>query len=391
MATAFSRRTLFAAPLLSLGAAAPDWLATLRARAAALNGPGLLRSYDDVGGTTAFDLAHANTAYVYDNAVAGLALLLSGEIVLARRLGDALAAAQATDRFFHDGRVRNAYASGPAPSSGLYPMAGWWNAAQGLWVEDAYQVGSATGVVAWAMLLWIGLHRACGAAAYRDAANRAADWVMANTTAVQGFSGGKFGFEPKQRADIWVSTEHNIDLATCFTALGRPDAAGHARDFVASMWNPVEKRFFSGLRPDGTRNDHSAVDANLWPLLAPGAQPAWAPALSWILARHGLPVGAPQGVDFNADRDGIWLEGTAMTALALKHADQNDLAATFVATLHAHTAPSGLIYASTTPTLTTGLSTGINPGQNDFFYYRRPHIAPTGWAILAAANETPFS
>ncbi len=390
MATEIPRRALLAAPLLALGAAAPDWLGALRARAAALNGPGLLRSYDDVGGRGAFDLAHANTAYVYDNAVAGLALLMSGEVALARRLGDALVAAQNSDRFFHDGRVRNAYASGPAPASGLYPLAGWWDAAAGKWVEDAYQVGSATGVVAWAMLLWIGLHRACGATVYRDAAGRAADWVLANTAAARGFSGGFFGFEPAQRKDVWVSTEHNIDLAVAVASLGRPGPAAHARAFVASMWNAAEGRFFTGLRPDGTANTHSAVDANLWPLLAPGADAAWAPALDWILARHGLPDGAPAGVDFNADRDGIWLEGTAMTALTLRRARRDALADRFLATLRAQTAESGLIYASTTPSLSTGLSTGIKPGENDFFYYRKPHIAPTGWAVLASADKNPF-
>jgi hypothetical protein len=390
MATEIPRRTLLAAPLLALGAAAPDWLGALRTRAAALNGPGLLRSYDDVGGRTAFDLAHANTAYVYDNAVAGLALLMSGEVALARRLGDALVAAQNSDRFFHDGRVRNAYASGPSSSSGFYPMPGWWNAARGTWVEDAYQVGSATGVVAWAMLLWLGLYRACAAAVYRTAADRAADWVLGTTAAARGFSGGFFGFEPAQRKDVWVSTEHNIDLAVAFAALGRRGPVAHARAFVASMWNRPEQRFFTGLRPNGTPNDHSAVDANLWPLLAPGAETAWAPALDWILARHGLPQGAPAGVDFNADRDGIWLEGTAMTALALRQAGRGGLADSFLATLRAQTAESGLIYACTTQSLTTGLSTGINPGVNDFFYYRKPHIAPTGWAVLASADKNPF-
>jgi hypothetical protein len=386
MPTPIHRRTLLAAaPLLALPGSAPGWLGALRARAAALNGPGLLRSYD-VAGTSAFDIAHANTAYVYDNAVAGLALLLSGDVAMARRLGDALATAQATDRFFHDGRVRNAYAAGPSPRTGTYPLPGWWDARQGHWLEDAYQAGSATGVVAWAMLLWVGLHRATGDTVYFNAANKAADWVERSTTATLGFSGGFFGFEPAQRKDIWVSTEHNTDLAAAFAGLGRVASAAHARDFVASMWVPAQGRFLTGLRPDGSRNDFSAVDANIWPSFLPDADPAWARALAWVLANHGL----PGGVDFNTDRDGIWLEGTAMTALALKRANRQDAYVQFMATLRAQTAPSGLMYATTTPSLTTGLSTGVSLTTPDFLYYRRPHIAPTGWAVLAAGNVDPF-
>ena len=55
------------------------------------SGTGLLRSYD-VSGTADFDRAHGNCAYVYDNAVAGLALLASGETQSAIRIGQALLA-----------------------------------------------------------------------------------------------------------------------------------------------------------------------------------------------------------------------------------------------------------------------------------------------------------
>ena len=151
----------------------------------------------------------------------------------------------------------------------------------------------------------------------------------------------------------------------------------------------TEGRFAIGLRPDGTLNDASAIDANLWPLLAKGAQPDWRRALTWVLAQHGLPPGATaSGVDFNTDRDGIWLEGTAITALACTRAGLP--AARFMATLRANTSPGGLIYASSIPQLTTGLSTGLDEHAADFTYFRRPHIAPTAWAILAANNRSPF-
>jgi hypothetical protein len=381
-ALALSRRGFLASGSLALIRPA-GWHDVLAARAAALGGAGLLQSYD-VSGNTAFDRTQARCAYVYDNAVAGLALLATGDRAGAAQIGDALAQAQAQDRFFHDGRLRNAYRAGPAPHQAPYPLAGWWDDASSRWLEDGYQAGTATGVLAWAMLLWIGL-----GAAYRKQALRAADFVQANLRGPRGFFGGFLGFEPAPRRVAWVSTEHNIDLAAAFAALGRTDAASHAADFVASMWRPAEGRFNIGLRPDGSVNDGSAIDANLWPLLATGAQPAWRKALPWVLSQHGLPPGPDaDGVDFNTDRDGIWLEGTAITALACKRLGLP--ASRLMATLRAQTSPGGLIYASTTPLLTTGLSTGLDERAADFFYYRRPHIAPTAWAVLAASGTNPF-
>ncbi len=381
-ALALSRRGFLAAGgAVVLGLA--GWRDALSERVNALGGAGLLQSYD-VSGSSPFDRTQAKCAYVYDNAVVGLALLAIGDTQAAARIGDALAQAQNQDRFFHDGRLRNAYRAGPAPTQGHYPLAGWWDDAQSRWLEDGYQVGTATGVLAWAMLLWIGLGKT-----HHAPAARAADFIEANLRGPRGYTGGFLGFEPTPQRVAWVSTEHNIDLASAFAALGRTEAAAHAGDFVASMWQPAEGRFAIGLRPDGTLNDASAIDANLWPLLAKGAQPDWNRAIPWVLAKHGLPPGPDaEGVDFNTDRDGIWLEGTAITALACKRAS---LPATrLMATLRANTSPGGLIYASSILQLTTGLSTGLDEHAADFMYFRRPHIAPTAWAVLAANDTTPF-
>jgi hypothetical protein len=350
---------------------------------------GLLVSYEGLGDTP-FDRAHANCAYVYDNAAVGIALLAAGHVAEARVLGDALLAAQARDRAWHDGRLRNAYAAGPVPATGTYPLSGWWDASAARWVEDAYQVGTATGVLAWAMLFWLHLSAATADPRYRAAAARAADWIEANLRAPRGYSGGFFGWDPTPTRLAWISTEHNLDLAVVFAALGRPDAAAHARAFVAAMWDPRERRFLVGLRPDGTPNRTAAVDANIWPLLVPGADPAWSSALDWVLAHQGVPPENPAGVDFNDDRDGIWLEGTAYVALAAARAARPALSARLMTTLTTQTAPGGLIYATDIPRLTTGLSTGLTETP-DFFYYRRPHIAPTAWAALAARDAAPFT
>ena len=394
-----TRRTLLATAPATLAlttpapatpvATTPDqpatWAQTLATRAAALPGPGLLASYDTANAPPDFAQTQTTCAYTYDNAVAGLALLAAGNTQAATRIADALAHAQAHDRTYTDGRLRNAYRAGPTQTPAALP--GWWNQQAARWTEDAYQAGTATGVLAWAMLLWSAL-----GPAYRVPALRAADWIEANTRTPHGYAGGVLGFEPSPQRLTWVSTEHNTDCAAAFSALGRPAQAAHARAFVESMWQPGEGRFATGLTPQGTLNTHSALDANLWPLLAPNPLPAWQRALGWVLTRHGLPANGPaagmDGVDFNTDRDGIWLEGTAITALALRHAGQP--ATRMLATLRANTAPSGLIYACSTPVLTTGLSTGLDTNAPDFLYYRVPHLAPTAWAALAQSGHNPF-
>jgi hypothetical protein len=384
---------LAAAPMVTASPPPPNWLAALATRAAALGGPGLMQSYDVSGASAGsigpFDQAHGNCAYVYDNAAAGLALLAGGHTDLATRIGDALVMAQTNDRFWKDGRFRNAYRSGPAPASGAYPLPGWWDAGAGRWTEDAYQAGTATGVVGWAMLLLLALHRATDDARYRDAAARAGDWVVRATQVTRGFSGGFIGFEPGPTRLGWVSTEHNLDLAVAFAWLGRTDEAAHARDFVVSMWNGHEGRFMTGLRPDGAVNTTAAVDANIWPLLAPGGDPVWAPALGWVLAHQGVPPREPFGVDFNDDRDGIWLEGTAYVALAAARTRDTAVASRMMVTLRAETSPDGLVWASSVPRLTTGLSTGLTD-EADFFYYRRGHVGATAWAALAGLRRSPF-
>jgi hypothetical protein len=384
-----SRRATLLAPLLLAAApvnptAGAGWIATLAARC----GHGLLRSYD-VSDESAFDLAHAHCAYSYDNAAVGIALLAAGRLGEARGLGEALLAAQARDRFWRDGRMRNAYAAGLVAATGAYPLPGWWDKAAGKWVEDAYQVGTATGVVAWVMLFWLALGHATGEARFAEAAAKAGDWVERFTRGTQGYAGGFIGWEPGPAKLGWVSTEHNLDLAVAFAGLGREDAAAHARRFVAAKWDGATGHFATGLRPDGTKNPHPAVDANLWPLLAPDPDPAWRAALDWVLAHQGVPAAAPQGVDFDDDRDGIWLEGTAYAALVAARQARAPLAASLMATLRAETAPGGLVWATSVPRLTTGLSTGVTDNA-DFFYFRRPHIAATAWAALAEIGKSPF-
>lgn len=355
-------------------------IAAIRAALAALPaGPALLASYIVKTGSesSGFDLTQANAAYVYDNALAGLALAAAGYGQEAARIGEALAIAQARDRFWTDGRLRNAYQPGPMTQPAKLP--GWWDAEAARWQEDPYQAGSQTGPVAWAMLLWMVLGMIAPA-------NRAGDWLNRQLRARTGYYGGFYGFEPNPSKLTWQSTEQNTDLFAAFTKLRRPDDAAHAGDFVRAMFDPARAVFDAGTAPDGSRNPLLAADAGTWPYLA-----GLGSAGSAETAIAGLRRGA--GIGFSAASSSIWPEGTAFAALALQRIDPAQ-ATDFLATVEAQISPSGFIYAAVSDRLGTGLDVGPPaPGQlpMPFDYFRRPALAPTAWAALSALERNPLA
>lgn len=342
-------------------------------------GPALLNSYIVEAGPSAtdFDLTQANAAYVYDNALAGLALLAGGHREDASRIAGALALAQNHDRYWRDGRLRNAYQAGSFSIPARLP--GWWDAKANAWKEDPYQAGSQTGPLAWAMLLWAAL-------GYGAAANRAADWLNTHLSAPTGYYGGFYGFEPNPQKLTWQSTEQNTDLYAAFTKLGRTADAAHAGDFVQAMFDPQTSRFNAGTAPDGSTNKLLAADAGTWPYLA-GLGSAKSAAAAIAALQHG------GGIGFSTASETIWPEGTAFAALALQN-QKNPKSVEYLATIAQQVSPSGYIYAATTGSLSTGLTIGPPPpGQAPvaFNYYRRPALAPTAWAAMSAMGYNPLS
>jgi hypothetical protein len=355
-------------------------IAAIRAAMAALPpGPVLLNSYVVATGAdkTDFDLTQANAAYVYDNALAGLALLTAGFPEDSRRIGDALAVAQANDRHWQDGRLRNAYQAGAMAKPAKLP--GWWDSAKNQWQEDPYQAGSQTGPLAWAMLLWAALGQTAPA-------NRAGNWLDDYLRTKSGYFGGFYGFEPNPLKLTWQSTEQNTDLFTAFTRLGRAEDAAHAETFVRAIFNPATGWFNAGVSPSGTANPLLAADAGTWPYLA-GLGSGKSAANAITALRHG------DGIGFSTVSKSIWLEGTAFAALVLAR-QQNAEAAKFFQTISANMSPYGFVYATTAAALSTGLTVGpsIQPGvpPQNFNYYRRPALAPTAWAALAALDVNPL-
>jgi hypothetical protein len=355
-------------------------------------GPLLLRSYDDSRGSGEPDDAVLRTAaFSYDNALAVIALLSCERRTQALRVGEALRMAAVSDI-----RLRNAYRAGPVVDKPL--PNGWWDAGQKRWLEDAYQAGTATGNVAWAALALLALHDVTGQARWLEAARRLADWVVANAADVRGaggFSGGVQGFDADPQKLLWKSTEHNVDLAALFGWLAKLEPgerwspqASSARRFLEAQWDAASGHFLVGTLPDGVSANRgtSGLDVQLWPLLLPDAAQEWRRALDYAEREHGV----PGGFDFNADRDGLWLEGTAQAALVYRLLGREHEADTLLATIAAQFAPGGFVYATREARITTGLALSADSTSADFYYFRRPHLAATAWAALAATGSNPY-
>ncbi|HEV8391929.1 MAG TPA: hypothetical protein VGQ35_18900 [Dongiaceae bacterium] len=357
------------------------------------SGPIFLQSYDPSTGAGAPTVAGA---YTYDNALAVTALVACGQRDAALRIADALLAASEGDRSGAAGRIRNAYRPGPI-SERLVPPMGWWSETDKSWVEDPYQVGSASGNVAWAALALLTVAGDAPDDRYRAGAARLARWVAATTLDARrpaGFTGGLYGYDDTAERLTWKSTEHNTDLAAVFDWLSRLDKswqadAQMARAFVAAQWDQASGHFWVGTTPDGVTPNrlNAGLDAQLWPLLLKDAPETWAASIRYAEQHHAV----SGGFDFNDDRDGIWWEGTAQAALAYRALGRTQDADRLLAEINGQFSPGGFIWASSRLRLTTGL--GLSPAStiDDFYYYRLPHLAATAWAALAATGWNPFT
>jgi hypothetical protein len=306
---------------------------------AAVTDPGFITSYDTIPSDSPFDRVQRNVAYSYDNALAILAFLADGQSGRAKRIADAFLYAQNNDRFYSDGRIRNAYQGGdlllppgwtPNGKSGTVRMSGWYDAGSGRWLEDLTQVSTSTGNMAWVALSLLAFHRATGANAstYLDAAVRIAEWVELGTRddgVGGGYRGGTENFDGEE--ETWVTykaTEHNIDLIPLFQQLdqlkpgrGWGDAADHAKAFVARMWDSGQGKFWTGSQADGISVNTGVVpvDIQAWSVLALRQDASeYVSALSFAESNLSL----RGGFDFNQDRDAVWYEGTAQMASAYR-------------------------------------------------------------------------
>ena len=395
-----------ALPAAYAATGAPDACAYLKSRAAhEAGGAVFLPSYPD-----AEPGPLRQAAFLYDNAVAAIALVACGQAIAARRIGDAMLLAIDHDRYWHDGRLRNGYAAGAVAAAPL-KLAGWWSERDRRWLEDNYQAGSDSGNMAWALLALLTLDadaRDAGQAArdpvrrdhrYLAGALRLARWLegQRDRRGAGGFTGGSFGSEAEPSRESWKSTEHNVDLFAAFGWLAAASADAHWRTqsevalrFVASMWDSPRGVFAAGTREDGvTRNPLLALDAQIWPLLAvPGATVRYIEAYTRGAQRLRSSDGS--GFAYSEAGDGAWTEGTAMAALLRSYLTETALAPAPSAAIELARASDGGYYATTAAALPTGFMLDTDPNQPRV-YRHLEHLGAAAWVALWQQRFNPFT
>jgi hypothetical protein len=338
-----------------------------------------------------------HTAFVYDNAVASLALLGCGERARAERIGDALLYALDHDRYWHDGRVRNAYVAG-AVGGGAMRLSGWWDASRQAWLEDRYQAGSDSGNLAWAALALLGLSHTGAGERYAAGAQRIGGWLLQwrDARGAGGFSGGTFAHEPQPQPQRWKSTEHNIDLAVLFTRLAAAypqphwrEAAASARGFVQAMWQPACGCFAVGTGDDGvTVNPLLALDVQAWALLSGQLGSPQASKYYGALATVERRLRADAGFAYSEALQGLWVEGSAQMALLLELMHQEAQAGALLSAVEALRRPEGYL-ATSAASEPTGFRLQTDPSQ-PLQYFHLPHLGATAWVALAQRRFNPF-
>ncbi len=396
--TALAATTLTSAALATPpdAALAERGCAALASRVDAIagTGPVFLASYEQTNSP-----ALTGAAFVYDNALAAIALTACGRHPQANRIAQALALAATHDRAdTSQARLRNVYRAGPQTTPP--PPHGWWDPTRRQWMEDSYQTGTATGNVAWAGLALLTVARGGNDPSLIPAARHLGKWVldhMNDGKSGGGYAGGIHGDGAAAHPVGWKSTEHNIDLAALFGWMARLDggnapwtaAADQARAFVDWAWISGGGHFLTGTLPDGVTPNRatSGLDAQFWPQLLDSAPGQWAAALDYAQSKHGV----AGGFDFNDDRDGLWVEGTAQGALALWAVKRPQPARALLAGLSQFQSPTGLWWASREDRITTGLAIGPDSTTADFFYFRIPHLGATAWVVLAGLGWNPMT
>lgn len=368
--------------------------------------PVFLVSYEQVLDDTE-DYVINNFAYLYDNALAAISLIASGDAKQARQIGDAICYALYNDRTYSDGRLRNAYMNGSplnppgwqtAEGKSFARMPGFYDAESMTWYEDSYAASTSTGNMAWALMAMCKLCEAFPEdEGYLRAAVDIAGFILERESPRGGFTGGTEGFDNQQVEVGYLSTEHNIDLIAAFNMMARlfPDEAEKyvaaslsAYEFVISMYDAQLNLFYTGTGEDGVTINDSVMplDTNTWSLLAiyPNGDIDFEAVMQAV--EDAFAVG--EGYDFNDDRDGVWHEGTAQVALAYKMLGNEEKYGQIIDYLSRSRLEDGRLNAADRPGVSTGFEVAGVGG--DWTYSDRAHLGATVWADLAEMGYNPF-
>ncbi|MFH9008687.1 Tat pathway signal sequence domain protein [Streptomyces afghaniensis] len=394
----------------------------------------LTQSYTDQAGLF-------STAFTYDNALAILAHLAarrSESLARATALGDALLYAQTHDPAYDDGRLRQAYNVGPYTFyDGSSQPDGFVRADGTANVGTQFGfTGTAVGDMAWAGIALSALARRTGARRFLAGAVRIGEWIERTGRTDEPLGGYKFGVDGANQRLPFTSTEHNTDLVCLFGRLARLTGQrvwlqrrARAEAFVRRMWEPAGGFFYTGTN-DGVTINKSPVpeDTQTWTHLALGSRTrGYARSLDWAVAELAVldhsgrtnstvPAGQSyEGVTFSSaslvaneeapiaegqprpDRNGVWFEGTAHLALALRDRGKRGDEARARRLLTSTERAQELLGAGQTVggkalperagvvSASSPLDTGFG-----FGYYPYRHTGATAWYLMAAARFNPL-
>jgi hypothetical protein len=364
--------------------------------------PMFLQSYDSAElGTD--DAIINNFAYLYDNAATVLALSYTGKHERARQIADALVYALENDRYYSDGRMRNAYAGGNprgfnVEGKEFAKLPGFYDTADMTWYEDYYAVSTSTGNLAWTVLALCEVYKnAPEHEEYLRSAQKIGDFILTLKDEKGGFTGGYEGWEGNETKVTYKSTEHNIDLIRAYRLLNElsgdakyADASDYAKAFVLSMYDAEKHYFYTGTGSDGVTVSKEVLplDCNTWATLALGDDFKDGKAVMEFVERS-MTVG--KGYGFNDDRDdgfGVWYEGTAGAALAYKQLGDEAKYADILAFMNENALPDGSITAADRD-VTTGFM--VSGTDIPWKYRKRVHVGATAWLAFAQLGVNPFA
>jgi hypothetical protein len=367
--------------------------------------PMFLRSYEPAAPGTDESIIN-NFAYLYDQCAAAMALSYAGNGERARQIADAIVYALNNDRYFTDFRLRNAYANGSPQSypgwfsgkvSEFARLPGYSDPAAGVWYEDYYSVSTSAGNLAWCVLSLCEVYENAGKdMKYLTAAEKVGEFILTLHDERGGFTAGYEGWEGSQIKATYKSVEHNIDLIAAFGRLSKltgkaeyAAAAAHAKNFVLSMYDAEKSCFYTGTTNDGVTVNKEVIplDCQTWAILALGDEfKNSAETLRFV--EESMAVGS--GYDFNGyDKDGVWFEGTAQTALAYLFTGDAEKYREILDYLNGNRRKDGSIAAADRDFVSTGfLVSGTDIPWN---YGARGHVGASAWLAFAQMGKNPFA
>ncbi|KOU73243.1 Tat pathway signal sequence domain protein [Streptomyces sp. MMG1533] len=392
----------------------------------------LAQSYTDQAGLF-------STAFTYDNALAILANLASRTAEGRSRavvLADALLYAQAHDPVYDDGRLRQAYNVGPYTFYDGAPQPDGFVRADGtanVGTQFGF-TGTAVGDMAWAGIALSALAGRTGKRRFLTGAVRIGEWIVRVGHTDEPLGGYKFGVDGADEKLPFTSTEHNTDLIGLFGRLARLtgdrvwlERRTRAEAFVKKMWEPSGGFFYTGTN-DGVTINKSPIpeDTQTWTQLALSSPAHWV-SLDWATTElavldtadrtnSSVPAGQSyEGVTFSSagllanedapiaegqpkpNRNGVWFEGTAHLALALRnrHARGDEARARrLIASIERaqDLLGSGQTIGSKAVAEGSGIVSASSPLDTGFGfgYYPYRHTGATAWYLLAAARTNPL-